>query len=578
MLLDEIKLKFGSSLNPESPLVFKAKAINVFIGPNNSGKSTLLKEIRSHITSEYFSYNNQRPQRQRQQVRQQVQQQLLNVYNENNLLFKILQQITGNREAVIDLQKELKSSLDVNSHLIISLGFNRADLGQANQGIIDVLKQMDPFSLSINMQGQSQKSLANIMLSLVHVFLDGQSRLNILNSQGAGNIFIPTNIMSFLINDKKARDKFDKICFDYFKQKIYFDIFSQMGNINPILSNKAILRDKEFSLLEYRDAFNSNQDAELLSTASDGKKSFLGLIASIIIPDNKIIFIDEPEAFLHPNLAENLGRELAINAKANQKQVFVATHSPRFLMGCIKSGVDINIIRLSYENRMSKAVMLGNDEIKSITTDSLLRSAKTLEGLFYQNVVIVEGDADRVFYEEINERLLQENRGIENCLFINAQNKQTIHRIITPLKKMGIKVAAIVDFDLIKDSGDNWTNIVNVFGLQALSTGLGQTKGELASKRKTKEKIIDFVNRLDDDEKQQKNMIIKTLAENGLFLVPVGELEGWLTSLEASQTDKSSWVIKMFEAMGREGDADYLKPSKEDVWQFIDEISNFFKK
>ena len=55
--------------------------------------------------------------------------------------------------------------------------------------------------------------------------------------------------------------------------------------------------------------------------------------------------------------------------------------------------------------------------------------------------------------ERDNERLLAENdpRGISNCLFLNAQNKQTVWDIVKPLRELGIPALAIVDIDILKD-------------------------------------------------------------------------------------------------------------------------------
>ncbi|WP_224369689.1 hypothetical protein [Hyalangium versicolor] len=55
--------------------------------------------------------------------------------------------------------------------------------------------------------------------------------------------------------------------------------------------------------------------------------------------------------------------------------------------------------------------------------------------------------------EEINERLLAVKKGHRACAFLNAQNKQTIHRIISPLREMGIPAAAVVDLDVISKGG-----------------------------------------------------------------------------------------------------------------------------
>ncbi len=110
----------------------------------------------------------------------------------------------------------------------------------------------------------------------------------------------------------------------------------------------------------------------------------------------------------------------------------------------------MNIARLTYSNNVPTARLLESEKISRLMRHPLLRSVGTLNGLFYEYVVVAESDSDRAFYQEINERLLalSSERGIPNCLFLNAQNKQTVHEIMKPLREMGIPCAGIVDIDI----------------------------------------------------------------------------------------------------------------------------------
>src|SRR5687767_11233720 len=87
--------------------------------------------------------------------------------------------------------------------------------------------------------------------------------------------------------------------------------------------------------------------------------------------------------------------------------------------------------------------------------DPLLRSTGVLGALFHEGAVVCEADADRVFYAEVNERLLAHRAGgADGCVFLNAQNKQTVRRIVRPLREMGLPAAAILDLDLLKGRED----------------------------------------------------------------------------------------------------------------------------
>ena len=83
-------------------------------------------------------------------------------------------------------------------------------------------------------------------------------------------------------------------------------------------------------------------------------------------------------------------------------------------------------------------VLLPKEKILNLMRKPLLRFTSVLNGLFFESVVVAEADSDRAFYQEINERLLGKSdpRGIPNCLFINAQNKQTVWEIACSLQNL----------------------------------------------------------------------------------------------------------------------------------------------
>ena len=113
-----------------------------------------------------------------------------------------------------------------------------------------------------------------------------------------------------------------------------------------------------------------------------------------------MITIDEPEAFLHPSLSFNLGKEIGQATTGSQKRLFVSTHSAEFVMGCIQSGVPLNIVRLTYQEGIATARILPSQSILKLMRNPILRSTGVLNGLFYKFVIVGEADSDRVFYQE----------------------------------------------------------------------------------------------------------------------------------------------------------------------------------
>ena len=133
----------------------------------------------------------------------------------------------------------------------------------------------------------------------------------------------------------------------------------------------------------HQEAIEFHSQAQDINATSDGVKAFTGIITEIIAGDPKILLIDEPEAFLHPSLSHKLGKEIAKATAETNKRVFVSTHSSHFVMGCIQSGVPVNIVRLTYKKGVATARILPNNDVLKLMRDPLLRSAGVLEGLFY---------------------------------------------------------------------------------------------------------------------------------------------------------------------------------------------------
>lgn len=249
-----------------------------------------------------------------------------------------------------------------------------------------------------------------------------------------------------------------------------------------------------------------------------------------------------------------------------------------FVMGCIQSGAPVNIIRLTYRAGVATARLLPSNEISELMRNPLLRSTNVLNGLFYEFVIVTESDADRAFYQEVNERLLRfkPEWGIPNCLFINAQNKQTVHTIVRPLRQLGIPAAGIVDVDALKDGGTNWANLLNAANIPPIahnSFATLRSAVKQAMDRTGKDmKRSGGVDILDLNDREAALNLLNQLADYGIFIVPGGELESWVKHLGVSGHGPS-WLISVFEKMGEDPDTPgYQKPFGDDVWLFMSRI------
>ena len=250
-------------------------------------------------------------------------------------------------------------------------------------------------------------------------------------------------------------------------------------------------------------------------------------------------------------------------------------------MGCIQSGAPLNIVRLTYKNGISTARLLSKDKILHLMKHPLLRSTGVLNGLFFESVVVCEADSDRAFYQEINERLIAQNdsRGITNCLFINAQNKQTVWDIVKPLRELGIPAVGIVDIDVLKDGGQVFAKPLEGAFIPNLNHQNFQNQRQVILNAFTNTnknmKRDGGINILPPSDKEATENFLNQLRDYGVFVVKNGELESWLKFLNATGHG-SNWLINIFELMGENPeDSTYLKPGDGDVWNFIGEINTW---
>ncbi|PRQ03615.1 hypothetical protein ENSA5_14180 [Enhygromyxa salina] len=334
-----------------------------------------------------------------------------------------------------------------------------------------------------------------------------------------------------------------------------------------------------------------------LDERSDGIHAIVGMFAAMFAKAASVVLIDEPEAFLHPPLIRKFARQLAEIAKNNDFQFFVATHSPELLAGFAPNAQDINILRLSYDDRgeapVATARLLHRNALRRLALDPLLRSESALSALFCEGAVVCEAPADRTLYQEVNERLVlygEPGDGLESCAFLNAQNWQTVGRMIRPLREMSVAAATVLDADVL--FGKDLTRVLEAAQIpKAIRKTLLQLRGDFKTSVRdrvaqaqgldddARDKIKlkhDLITDLTGDERETFEHLIDVFGQYGVFIVPLGELECWLTPLGLTpNTDKKrKWLEEALERLGWDPDLEgYVKPQAGDVWDFMRRVA-----
>lgn len=545
-MIRRLQLKFGSSLGKPN-LEIEPTAITVFVGPNNSGKSKALSEIAAQCVGGG-------------RVPTDV---IL-----DNLTFDSLDEAKAELALVSIEVSPPAGSVAMPNFTFVK---NRAGFQQVyRDGLLRGLTNPN--------DDQGRIMFAQSYLGPKTLVLNGRNRIELANDQPGGDLQQPAQTsFQLLFREDALRSRYSQMVKRSLGSYAVIDP-TMLGHLRLRLS----LAEPPSSEIErgLGDASVSfHAAAQHIATASDGAKAFTGILAEILAGDPKVLLMDEPEAFLHPALAFNLGREIAQSIAASEKRMFVSTHSPQFLMGCIQSGVPVNIIRLTYLNHVASARLLPSAEVIRMMRNPLLRSVGVASALFFESVVVTESDTDRAFYQEINERLLRQGRGIPNCAFLNAQNKQTVPSIVGPLRNLGIPAAAIYDIDFVKDGGGVATRFMETAGIPTLARqGLTTTRGAIStalSLSNPEFKTAGGIRVLGDSDRAAANDYFDQLDAYGAFVVREGELESWLKALGRTGHGPT-WLFSMFEKLGEDpASLDYLHPAQNDVWTFIDGVATW---
>ena len=497
------------------------EGVTIFVGPNNSGKSLVLREVEMAIAG-----------------------------GVDFVELKIVK----------DFEIDWPSESEIKS--IIS----KMELRDPNQSIIDLNLSISFFlsnglqtSHLINLQKLNsivsekidKRLFGNYFLRCVMMKLDGRFRFSLTDERPGGDLALrAVNILAHFFRESELREEVRRIVYDAFN--LYFVIDpTNLGGLRIRLSAKAPGKDEQ-SLND--DAREFHKNALNIKEASDGVQAYVGMIISVLAGDNKILMIDEPEAFLHPPLARKLGVQLSRITSRQNGCLLASTHSSEFLMGCVQGAPSaIRVVRLEYSGGKSRGRIVDTNALNTMFKDPLMRSANVVSGLFHDGVVVTESDNDRAFYAEIYYRLTEQEATLPSVLFINAQNKQTIPRIIESLRQFGIPAAAIADIDLVKDGGSEFTRWLLAAQIPGgLHTGMAATRHSLKScfdQSGKNMKTDGGLACLPQQDQDAANDFFDQLERYGVFTVRRGELEHWLPNLGAIGK-KTNWTISALELMG----------------------------
>lgn len=415
------------TFSDNTTLKFEKDDIIVFVGPNNAGKSASLKEASN----------------------------LLKLKSDRG---KVVKDITIEKDG---------DETELMDHLIsFSTKHFTTNPEASYQGFgYDIYEPLAKYRWTTYKEG------INDLYSLFVNILTTEQRIQAANP--APNIKLTTQPINHPIHYLQKDDLLEKRFSDYFRQAFGTDLIvhRNAGSEVPLyVGEKPIPEsgDDRVSSAYLKEL----EKLDLLHEQGDGMRSFVGVLLNAFISNHSILFIDEPEAFLHPPQARLLGKMLAKDLPS-ARQLFLATHSEDFLKGLLDANVPkLKIIRIQRDVSINKVSTLTSLDIASIWNDSLLRHSNVLNGLFHSKVVICESDSDCRFFSAILSAQFDHTGTIApDILFIHCGGKHRIPTAIKALKKLNVPIKVVSDFDVLnninpikiifEDLGGIWADVEN---------------------------------------------------------------------------------------------------------------------
>lgn len=166
-------------------------------------------------------------------------------------------------------------------------------------------------------------------------------------------------------------------------------------------------------------------------------------------PSRRLLLIDEPELYLHPQGVRRLRQALASLARAGFQVVF-STHSP--LMLSRDNAADTVIVGKTTDDGVTvrkplrQAVDEAIEEAES-QSRTLFELSNLADIYFAERVVLCEGKTDRRLLPLAYERLYEQPPELDQIAFVSLGSCADIPKALSVLAAMGIHACAIADLD-----------------------------------------------------------------------------------------------------------------------------------
>lgn len=513
-------------------MALERDSIVVFVGPNNAGKTTCLRDIYSHLSGD------------------PCQGLVASIYYDKPSVSDV--------ERLLDeVSVESKDGLGYHE----GMGFRVSDYDLKNHG----KKPCYPKSIK----------------EMLFRFLTTDARLSACNPEKSiSREEAAIGPISQLLKDSSYLEKVSGAFKSAFALEVIPNYF--VGGEVPLCLGTTPTAQPDMSVSRIGDyMYDLLSGYPLAHLQGDGMRSFLGVVLYLYIDRYSALFIDEPESFLHPPQAALMGSLIASNETVG-RQLFISTHSKDLLNGMLSSGASrVRVVRVVRTEAGNSFALLGSDDVASLSSTTLLKYSDLANALFHGRTILCESDSDCMFYQAIWDVVKD---GKPAPLFLPVGGKARFKVFSALLSKLDIDYAVVADADIIRepsdfkdllsrvgggwdDIRDDWTNIKNELGSdngpnsKVLRAEINRILDACGDGKVSKSNCSKIRNLLEskscwDEIKSHGGgalrgvafeafkRIEKAFAACGVYIVPVGELECFVPSVSSHGP---TWVAEVFQ-------------------------------
>ncbi|TAG88701.1 MAG: hypothetical protein EAZ20_08005 [Bacteroidetes bacterium] len=495
MKLTNLKLtNFKKISNISDNIIYLNEDINVLVGGNNTGKTSILQAIQK-----LFGTKNIEPKDLNYLVKNGNLKIEGNIkFSEEEVLafFEIAKNQLEHHITNEKIQEVIKEIASNHSHFFEDLTFIERKNAQHSRN--------KTFSSDIlEKYGKSQEQDIYQIIYKASTILSGTDFYNIYKSplylDSRGNLmekekFIPLNEIEKQFKNQNnqvnirgllyALKKKELNKFEEFKKRL-LNVFSELEDVD-VIHNEDI---GEFELI-LKEKLRNNGTTEQVSydikEVGQGMQSLVLILATILLLKPHIVLMDEPEAHMHPSLITEFVKYLKYLAKDTQ---FIITSHSLVLMNEV--GMD-KIFHLKNDTA-KKGIVVNKIEERNNFLDIIKEIGYDIDTLSYiaqpYVYVLVEGESDKKYLLEFAKKAnLQKQINLFNVGFVIMNGKNNRHKFLSLLEKLEKNILTI-PFVMILDKDE--TSEENI---EKLKARIANTKNEICylEKRQIENYLVDI--------------------------------------------------------------------------------------